>query len=267
MLNNGLYINNIKDIYKSEHIKNYKIYDNVNEERDIIKYKQQLELTYAGSDIEYISESESESESENDESVGVIEEKVERPNAKIPKAKTQKAAIKGREMAAARKFVAFLMWYEFLKGNENIDKNMSMDDFKKIPIVQKWIKIAEEEVEIMDKKLKKKVKKTRVGVTSGLNSINKFGLSDDWEKSKFKDYKLYGDEKMSSWEENFNKKYPQVINAGKMNKNYIKGPDKFFRHVLSKSKIKTLDELLEHFKDTAIYTKEGKKQLDKLTNE
>ena len=61
-----IYDKNIRDIYKSENITNYKIYDNVNEERDIKKYKRPLVLEYSDSDIEYISDSGSESENDSE---------------------------------------------------------------------------------------------------------------------------------------------------------------------------------------------------------
>ena len=260
-----IYDKNIKAIYKSEYITNYKLYDNIQDERDIKKYKYPLTLKYTDSDVEYISESESESDS--DQSVGVVEEKVERPKTKTPKAKTPKAKKKkGKIYDSMRKFVSFLMWYEFLKENEKIDKNMSIDDFKNIDIVKKWIQIAETKVKVKRKGELKDGKK--LDLHSGLNTIQAFGLSDDWEKSPFKDYKLNSDEKMSSWEEKFKKKYPEVINAGKMNNSYMKGPDRFFRHLLSKSKnIETLDELLEHFKTVVIYTAQYAKLLVMINDE
>ena len=263
-----IYMNNIDQVYKSDNITNYKIYDNVN----VKKYgKKRLTLTFEEGESGY--DTNSEVEESEDESNSVVEEKAEeeKPKAKKTKAKKAKAPTGIKIAAGTRKFIAYLMWYEYLKtlldedGN-NINK-WSIDKFKKIPIVQKWIKIGEEEVEIINKKGNKE-KITKLKRESSLNSINKFGLLDDWGKSIFKDYKLYGDDKMPTWEKDFKEKKSGPKFHWNMNTYYINGPDKFLRHMKSKGgPLETIDELLENFKDKVIYTVKGAQELDKLNDE
>ena len=151
-----------------------------------------------------------------------------------------------------RKFIGFLMWYEYLKGNKNIDKNMSIDEFKKIDIVKKWLKIAEP---LFEKKIMPK----------GLNTIYQFNLENDWKSSIFKEYRLSIDEEILPWEKIFINKYSSPNFPWNMNSYYKNGPGRFFRSILTQgNKVQTLDELLEYFKNKVIYTENGKKELDKL---
>lgn len=186
-----LYINNIDQVYKSDNITNYKIYDNVN----VKKYgKRKLKLIFEDNESGYDTSTEGvsveETDYDNEDDIdGVVEEKEEKPKAKKIKAKKTKAKKDENKWSENEiKFVAFYLFYNFLMSRKIND--LTIEKF-----IQEY-KI----IDLLVKKREEYAKKPSLGVIIG-------SLINEWSNSKFKEIRLDKKKQETDWEKNYKKKY------------------------------------------------------------
>ena len=222
-----LYINNIDQVYKSDNITNYKIYDNTN----VKKYgKRRLTLTFKEDESGYdtiseVEESEDESEDENNDTGGVVESK--KPEAKKTKAPTAKKG-KDKWSENEKKFVAFYLFYDFLISKKINDLTIEkfIDEYDIIGL-------------LMEKR-KKYDKEPSLGIIVG-------SLLNEWSNSEFKEIRLDKQKQETDWEKDYKKKYRDgLIWPLVQMKNAV---DRFMRVVRrkGKKKVNTVGEALDVF--------------------
>jgi hypothetical protein len=252
-----LYINNIDQVYKSDNITNYKIYDNVN----VKKYgKRRLTLTFkegeSGYDTNTEVEESDDSEDESNDTDAVVESKKPEKKTKTKKTKAKvKVDVEGMlpKDKQTPKYMAYELWYFYLKGKKDEEGeliiNKSIDEFKKTDIYKEFIKVREAIIAALPKKKGKKQSESNVGMGDIIKNIKQ-----EWEKEKaiFKDFRIDNGNKEEDWELEYKGQFKPGVKWPNAKTVYPKGPDYFFRYISKEKNTtdkNTLVEALESWRE------------------